>query len=321
MHHDVFGALRWDEDQECWASSREFPAFRPFRITPHGRGKPPSTFEVCVEGEEDADGPSSEQAKAYQWFLEHEEDACAKVIDGIFRCYLLLRKEDQQWFEDHDCPEIMAPDELRNLMEFEALQVRSDHHRKTGLLAFTFHCKWDDEHGLAVVMHKDVILEIGGADLATGEPSGIASTWLKACTPKERDRARTILKALGAPMRNSPFPPHQALEIAISAGDEKKIRQLVDKGVEINDVPDGELHPIFRAINSINVNAVKSMLELGANLRVDAYGTTPLQKAIGMLTLYGDPRKLSPGPIRERMEDVNKRIKEIIQILRDAGAE
>ena len=232
-----------------------------------------------------------------------------------------LRKEDRRWFEDQDCPEITASDELRDLMEFEALQVRSDHHRKTGLLAFTFYCKWDDEHGLAVVMHKDVILEIGGADLASSKPSAVASTWLKACTSNERDRARTILKALDAPMRASPFPPHQALVIAIVAGDEKKIRQLVDKGTDINDVPEGGLHPIFGAISSINVKAVKTMLDLGANLRVDAYGTTPLQKAINMLTVYGDPRKIPPGPVRERMEEVNKRINEIIQILRDAGAE
>ena len=65
MHHDVFGALRWDEDQECWVTSREFPSFRPFRIAPHGRGKPPSKFEVCIAVEEDAEGPSREQAKAY----------------------------------------------------------------------------------------------------------------------------------------------------------------------------------------------------------------------------------------------------------------
>ena len=321
MRHDVFGALTWDEEQECWVTSRGFPSFRPFRITPHGGGKPPSKFEVCVEGKEDADGPSREQVKAYQWFLEHEEDSCNKVIDGIFRYYLRLRSKDRRWFEDQDCPEITTPDELRKLMEFAALHVRSDHHRKTGLLAFTFYCKWDDEHGLAVVMHKDIILEIGGSDLATGEPSAVASPWLKACTPKQRDKARTILKALGAPMRDSPFPPHQALVIAIVSGDEKKIRQLTDKGVDINDLPEGGLHPIFGAISSINVKAVKTMLELGANLRVDAYGTTPLQKAIDMLTTYGDPRKIPAGPIRERMEDVVKRIKEIIQILRDAGAE
>ena len=321
MRHDIFGTLTWDEEHECWASSREFPTFRPFRITPHNGGKPPSKFEVCVAGEEDAEGPSSEQVKAFQWFLDDEEGACEKIVDGIFRYYLRLREQDRRWFEDQDCPEITAPDELRDLMEFEALQVRSDHHRKTGLLAFTFHCRWDDEHGLAVVMHKDVILEIGGADLAFSTPSAAGSRWLKACTPKERDKARTILKALGAPMRASPHSPHQSLVIAIHSGDEKKIRQLVDKGVDINDLSEGGLHPIFGAINSINVNAVKTMLELGANLRVDAYGTTPLQKAINMLTTYGDPRKMSPGPIRERMEEVDKRIKEIIQILRDAGAE
>lgn len=323
MRHAIFGTLKHDEEDDSWKTSRKFSSFAPFRQKPYGKRRPPAKHEILIDAVEDADEPSAEQVKAFQWFVKNEAAACRKVIDAIFRYYMLLRKQNRRSFEQLDYPEIADSDELRHLMEFSGLRVRGDQYRKTALLGYSFDCAWDDEHGLGVLAHKNVILDIGGADVAYSAPNSAGSTWLKACTPKEKEAARTILKALRAPSRAPRFPPYQRLEIALIAGDEKKVRELVAKGVDINDVPFGETHALWGAISRSDPKAIKLLLELGANLTVKTVlGDTVLESAQSTLRTLGSPgTMLPPGPLRDRIEERYQRATEVLRLLREAGAE
>lgn len=322
MRHEIFGTLKRDEDDEAWTTSRTFSSFAPFRQKPYGKRRPPTKHAVVIDVVEGAEEPSPEQVKTFQWFVKNEAAACRKVIDAIFRYYVLLRKQNRRGFEEFDYPEIQHSDELRDLMEFSGLRVRGDAYRKTALLGYSFDCAWDDEHGLGVLTHKNVILDIGGADVAYSAPSSAGSTWLKACRPKEKEAARTILKALRAPSRAPQFPIRQRLNIAIIAGDEKKVRQLVAKGADINDVRFGETHPLWGAISSSDPRAIKIMLGLGADLTVKGgLGDTLIEGAESMLRKIGSPGKMTPGPLRDRIEEWYQRATEVLRLLREAGAE
>src|SRR5579863_5405382 len=195
MRHQIFGKLTYDEEDASWSGKRKFPAFVPFRQTPYGKGKRPTTFDLSIAAEDEQE-PSSAQARAFQEFAEREQAICEKVIDAVFRWYQRRRKQDRQWFEDQECPEIRQPDELRDLMEFQGLLVRRDEFRGTALLGFTFDCKWDDEHGLGVLVHRGTILDVGQADVAFHEPDARGSVWLKVCTAREKQAAQSVLKPL-----------------------------------------------------------------------------------------------------------------------------
>ena len=242
------------------------------------------------------------------------------------------RKQDRQWFEDEECPELNKPDELRDLMEFQSLRVRRDQFRGTALLGFSFACKWDDEHGLGVLVHQGTVLDVGQADVAFHEANAVGSVWLKICTAAEKKAAQTVLKALRAPFEEEPIErvygtrermqQYFKLKKAILKGNQKVIRELVAKGVSINGVPDDTPAPLFVAVNSGNVDLVKMMLELGADPQVTFNGQTPLQsalqEAINILKLY-DPRR-PRSPIRDRFEDRHNRLTEIVRVLREAEA-
>jgi hypothetical protein len=75
---------------------------------------------------------------------------------------------------------------------------------------------------------------------------------------------------------------------------------------------------LFIAIQNSDVEMVKSMLVLGADPRVEFYGTTPLQKAVATINLIG----YRPGwLLGDRFKDKHDRATEVLRLLREAGAE
>jgi hypothetical protein len=332
MQHKVFGKLKFDSDDDSWAGKRRFPEFLPFRETPH-RGKAPITSELFV-GVKDEEPPSPAQVLAFQFFVEHEKNVCGTIIDAVFRWYVRRRKQEQRWFEEQECPEILKPDELRDLMEFGSLRVRCDEFKGTALLGFSFGCKWDDEHGLGVLLHRSTILDVGQADVAFHEPNARGSVWLKVCAAREKKAAQAVLKPLQGKRRRqkpSPFETQYIKQIfgsrkrmqefvrlqsAVYKGDCKRIREMVVKGININDIPDGSPHPMFAAIRDSNIDMVKTLLELGADLQVEFYGTTILEKAVETITLLG----YKPGgPLGDRFKEQHDRATEVLRLVQEAA--
>lgn len=334
MQHEVLGKLTFDAEGGSWSGKRLFPTFVPFREAPHARGKAPTTFELLVAAE-DNEQPSQAQVRAFQFFVEHENAVSDKIIDAVFRWYVRRRTQEREWFEEHDCPEIDQANKLRDLMTFHGLRIRRDEFKRTALTGFSFACKWDDEHGLGVLVHRGTVLEIGGADVAFSKPSSAGSVWLKTCTAAEKKAAQAVLKALRALRSREATSPleaqyikhvygsrrrmqeHYRLRNAVQNGDQEQIRALVAKGVSINGVPDDSPAPLFIAIQHGNVELVKTMLELGADPRVEFYGKTPLQSAVEAIELWG---YRPGGPLGDRLKDKHERLTEIVRILRDAEA-
>ncbi|MGE5194326.1 MAG: hypothetical protein ACM3U2_17690, partial [Deltaproteobacteria bacterium] len=111
---------------------------------------------------------------------------------------------------------------------------------------------------------------------------------------------------------------HRQLVGAIARREMKQIQSLVEQGADINFLSPGGIHPLFPAIQDSNVAAVKTMLELGADVRVQFFGRTPLQKALNVIEVYG---YRPGGPLGDRFKDKHDRATEVLRLLREAGAE
>ena len=167
-----------------------------------------------------------------------------------------------------------------------------------------------------MLLHRGTVLDISQAEIAYSEPQWAGSIWLKVCSPREKAAATAVLKSLGVKGRSPRIPPREALVTAILGGDRERGAALVHQGAEINDVPEGDPHPLFTAIQQSNVDAVKTMLELGADLQAEHYGTTLVGKAAHTIDLIG----YRPGGVLgDPFADRHSRATEILQILREAG--
>lgn len=337
VRHPIFGTMTYDVEAAEWTAKRKIPELAGFRIPPSGKRRA-SSFDVSVVAE-NREEPSGEQAKAYTWLLAHEASVCRKVVRAIVVYYSWLRQKERAWFDDCDCHEVKTGDDLRELMEFQGLHVCRDHFHGTGLLGFSFACEWDEEHGLGVLTHRSRIIDVGQAEVAHREPTKASSMWLPICTARERAAAMEVMRAIakasrrrrqatGEPRRGereeadaAPQLLHDRLVSAILGGDRKGAEKLLQQGADINFVGWAGVPALFEAVGKSDVEAVQWMINVGAALDAEFYGTTLLEKARSMITTIGwQPDLQLSGALRERLESWHNRAAEVLRLLKAAGA-
>ena len=118
--------------------------------------------------------PSSAQERAFVQFLENQELVCTTVVKAIFDYY---RREREMWCTGHAAsdetlvPEVQSPDDLKRLIRLHTLRVLDLSKDGCSLIGFTFHCCWDNEHGLGVLVHGTGVVQVGENDITWNGPS------------------------------------------------------------------------------------------------------------------------------------------------------
>ncbi|HEX5221748.1 MAG TPA: hypothetical protein VFZ59_19440 [Verrucomicrobiae bacterium] len=128
--------------------------------------------------------PTAEQARAFELLTQNHSQLYASVLAAIFKAYPGWRENHfgGQWSDDGgktyksgwELPEMLPPDEMpevKSVSEMTRL-VRPD---SFGILAASndgiaqirigFSCKWDEEHGFAVLIRGGKDIEVGDSDL------------------------------------------------------------------------------------------------------------------------------------------------------------
>ena len=112
--------------------------------------------------------PTPEQAEAYQYLLAHEQAISTAVRSSIYEVYPDWREEyglDEEEAAEL-MPDIEGPDQLKTLIGLANVHILPVAKDGVGYVGFELGCTWDDEHGLGVMMHKDRVVKLGGADSA-----------------------------------------------------------------------------------------------------------------------------------------------------------
>jgi len=122
-------------------------------FAPEGRGIEPLT--------------DSEVALAV-WAIENEASVAAALMESLLKEYPAL--QEQYGYSDEEkaeiMPDIKSADDLRNLIGLHSVNIHQIQKNGLPYMGFEFGCKWDEEHGLGVLMCGTRTVEIGGADTA-----------------------------------------------------------------------------------------------------------------------------------------------------------
>jgi len=102
------------------------------------------------------------------WVVENEASISEALISALFKEYPAL--QEQYGYSDEEkaefMPDVTSPDGFRSLIGLSSVNVHQVQKNGIPYAGFEFGCKWDDEHGLGVLMHGTRTVEIGGADTA-----------------------------------------------------------------------------------------------------------------------------------------------------------
>lgn len=189
-----FPELTWDD--YFWRGQLVLTAWAGFqsRLGPYGArsSKKPAdgTTRLVVDTIEQSPKsvPLPEQITAF-------DDLCTKqltirdtILTAVFAAYPTYREE---FIEDYDLDEddttlpiLDKPEQLSKVLGLTEVLIHKVSLDGVAYVGYQFGCEWEREHGLGVMMHKDRVVSLGGADTAILE--WIAERDIKAAKAKKR---------------------------------------------------------------------------------------------------------------------------------------
>jgi hypothetical protein len=127
-----------------------------------------ATASVEIEIQEDREdtGPTPTQRRACEWFLANESLTVESVLDAIATAYPRLQLLYGGGAAIPSMPPLRDRNDLRPLIDLRMLYFHDVDGGELPYIGYVFGCKWDEEHGLGVLMHGLRPVEVEGADMA-----------------------------------------------------------------------------------------------------------------------------------------------------------
>jgi hypothetical protein len=169
-----FPPLQWDG--YSWVGSIKLPSWTGFqcRLGPYASvsAEAPSdgTTQLRIESpnEEAQAPPSLEQAAAFNLLIDHDQAISMAILQALLDSYPSLC--ESYGYDDAEAaaymPPVASPDEFQRLIGLSFVHILTESKDGIAYFGLEFGCTWDEEHGLGVMMHKNRVIELGGADTA-----------------------------------------------------------------------------------------------------------------------------------------------------------
>lgn len=125
-------------------------------------------FGISIGGDMVMDNPSItlDHVNAYNYLNSHSEQVYKAILTRLLSEYKNLQAD--YGYDEDDAKEIMPDvngvDQFKNLIGLSQIHLMNVSKDGFAYVGYEFGCKWDDEHGLGFMTHKDRIIDFGGAD-------------------------------------------------------------------------------------------------------------------------------------------------------------
>lgn len=161
--------LSFERGEDFWQAEIPLPSWVGYRSCRGAYGAQDSnaSSDGSIRVHADVDLPiSPEQLAACRYLIENEAAVHEAIVAAILDEY-------PEWFDDYgeyaaergvQLPEEMTREELKQHIGITYLHLHPVAKDGIGYVGVELGCSWDDEHGLGVMLHRDEVVDIGGAD-------------------------------------------------------------------------------------------------------------------------------------------------------------
>jgi hypothetical protein len=129
----------------------------------------------------DADGElltslKASHRKGLKYLQDNQQIILQSVLTALLKEYpALQRRYGYKGKEKRDfMPGVKEIKGFAPLLSPTCIYVLSRYKNRFPYMGYSFHCSWDAEHGLGVMMYQDQVVAIGGADVAFAPPASEA---------------------------------------------------------------------------------------------------------------------------------------------------
>jgi hypothetical protein len=103
---------------------------------------------------------------AFNYLIENQKTIKDSILNYLLNQYPNL--QEQYGYEDDEkseyMPEVKSKEQFKQLIEMSNVHLMNVEKEGYAYVGYEFGCKWDDEHGIGFMTHKDRIIDFGGAD-------------------------------------------------------------------------------------------------------------------------------------------------------------
>lgn len=122
--------------------------------------------DLVVSGEEDEEIDSL-QCESYKKFRLAWSDIKDSILERVLSYYINLRNElGYSDDSNENYPAISDIDEIKNMITLDSIVVPLSGVYDGRSIALAFHCEWDTENGLGIILVNEEIYDIGYQDIA-----------------------------------------------------------------------------------------------------------------------------------------------------------
>lgn len=114
------------------------------------------------------DEPQEFQKQALEYFNNNQSKVLNALCLGLINHYprLMEMYNINELDEEFGFPELRTIDDVKKIIGLDNLHILSDKKDDLSYVGFECGCPWDIEHGLGIIMHRDRVIDVGGADIA-----------------------------------------------------------------------------------------------------------------------------------------------------------
>lgn len=105
---------------------------------------------------------------AYEYLVTHQKQLLDNILCALLSEYPTMREEygyEKEELEEY-MPNVDSIERFKEIMEPKRIYILDIEKDGMAYLGFHFNCSWDDEHDYGIMMHKERVVKMGGADVA-----------------------------------------------------------------------------------------------------------------------------------------------------------
>jgi hypothetical protein len=123
---------------------------------------------LSIGGDMVIDEPIIEEIhlNAYNYLIENQEEIKKTMLEYLLNSYPDL--QEQYGYEGDEktefMPHVTTSEEFKPLIQISNIHLMNVAKDGAAYVGYEFGCKWDDEHGIGFMTHKNRIIDLGMAD-------------------------------------------------------------------------------------------------------------------------------------------------------------
>ena len=111
---------------------------------------------------------AQEHIAAYNYAIENQDVIKNSILKELIKKYSGLQSE-YSYDEDEAAvymPDIEDVEDFKNLIGLSRIHIMNVFKEGIAYTGYEFSCTWDEEHGLGVMMYRNKVVAMGGADMS-----------------------------------------------------------------------------------------------------------------------------------------------------------